>query len=322
MPRDVARTVFRSAREALERAEAALDASFDAAVDLVAGGRTGRVVTTGMGKSGDVARKLAATLRSTCTPAVYLHPGEAAHGDLGLVGAGDVVVAVSQSGRTPEVLDLLPAFARMRCPVVALTGSPRSALARAAAVILDAGSPVEGGGLGFPPTTSATVALVMGDALAMAVARRRGVGAADLAILHPGGTLGRRLALRVEDVLPRPAANPVVPGRASMREAISAIGEGGAGAVSVLGSGGEVAGILTDGDVRRAVLRGGGLLDGGVAGWMTRGPVTVEPATPAVEALRRMEDRPTQIAVLPVVDPASGRPLAMLRLHDLVRAGL
>lgn len=315
--------LLRMESEAVARAASRLErGEVERAVGLLASCR-GKVVTVGVGKSGHIAQKVAATLTSTGTPAVFLHPSDALHGGIGLVAVGDVAVVFSNSGETAEVLELLPYLQHRRAPVVAVVGNLSSSLARRADVVLDASVEQEACPLGLAPTTSTTVALAIGDALAMTLMGVKRLTPEDFALNHPGGRLGKRLTLKVSDLMRGGDENPTVPAAATLLEAVRAISRGGLGAVNVVDARGRLEGIITDGDVRRALQRVGledlaGLTCEGV---MTRRPVVVPPDMLAHAALQLMENRPSQIAVLPVVD-GDGRCVGLLRLHDIVRSGL
>jgi arabinose-5-phosphate isomerase len=277
----------------------------------------------GVGKSGNVAQKIAATLTSTGTPAVFLHPSDALHGGLGIVGREDVVVAVSNSGETEEVLAMLPFLKSRAVPVVSIVGNLKSNLAARSDAVLDASVSQEACPLNLAPTTSTTVALALGDALALTLMQCKRVTPEEFALNHPAGRLGKRLMLRVCDLMHCGEANPTVPETAALLEVVRAISRGGLGAVSVVDAAGRLAGVITDGDLRRALERGrledlGRLLGGAV---MTRDPVVTAPDELAYSALQLMENRPSQISVLPVVD-AEHRPVGLLRLHDIIRSGL
>lgn len=294
-------------------------AQYDEAVRLIVEAQ--RVHVLGCGKSGIIGRKLAATLTSTGTPAGFLHPSEALHGDIGAVCAGDVVVALSNSGETQEVLSVLPYLAAREVAVIAVVGNVVSTLARRAAAVLDARADVEACALRLAPTTSTTVSLAVCDALAVLVMQTKGVTAEDFAGNHPSGRLGRRLTLTVRDLMLDGPVVPVEP-EDGLFDAVAAIGKGGAGAAPVV-SGQVLVGIVTDGDVRRALNRTDveALPALRVRDFMSSSPVTTRPEAMAYDALRLMENRPSQIGVLPVVDDA-GVLVGLLRLHDLVRAGL
>ena len=307
----VERTATRLSREAVEHA-----------VRLLAACR-GKVVTVGVGKSGHVAQKVAATLTSTGTPAVFLHPSDALHGGIGIVNGDDTVVVISNSGETAEVLELLPYMQHRRVPVIAVVGSLGSTLARRADVVLDASVEQEACPLNLAPTTSTTVALAVGDALAMTLMSVKRLTPEDFAMNHPGGRLGKRLTLKVSDLMHGGEENPTVTSGATLLEVVQAISRGGLGAVNVLDDASRLAGIVTDGDVRRTLQKVGlaDLSELTAAGVMTSAPVVVAPDMLAHAALQLMENRPSQIAVLPVVEPG-GRCVGLLRLHDIVRSGL
>ncbi len=286
----------------------------------------GKVVVTGVGKSGIIAQKIAATLVSTGSPALFLHPSDALHGGLGIITNDDVVIILSNGGETDELIQLLPALKQRRVPLIALLGNARSTLARAADVVLDASVDREVCPLNLAPTASTTVALALGDALAMTLMEARGWTMEDFAFNHPAGRLGKRLTLHVRDLMHAAAHAPTISVEASWLEAITAISRGGLGAVCVVEAGGRLRGIITDGDVRRAlegVARGNtGTLDQlGARELMTIDPVTCSPDLLAFDALRLMEERASQINVLPVVDEAH-KFTGMIRLHDIVRNGL
>jgi arabinose-5-phosphate isomerase len=292
-----------------------LDARFLRAVALVEGCR-GRVVVTGMGKSGLVGKKLAATLAATGTPALFLHAAEGVHGDLGMLAAGDVIVALSNSGETEELLALVPAIKRLALPLVVLTGRPASRLARHGDVVLDASVREEACPMNLTPTSSTAAALALGDALAVAVLTRRGIGPEDFARLHPGGALGRRL-VRVDELMHRGHEVPVVPAGASVGAVVREMSDKRLGATAVVDEAGRLVGIVTDGDLRRAMQRGEGRVGGTAAELMSGGPKTVGPGELAVTALALMERH--TITQLLIVDDA-GRPDGILHLHDLLRA--
>lgn len=292
-----------------------VDARFARAVDLLHDCR-GRVVVTGMGKSGLVGKKMAATLAATGTPALFLHPADGVHGDLGMLVRGDVVVALSNSGETDELLALLPAIKRLGVPLVVLTGHPGSRLAQRADVVLDVSVREEACPLNLTPTASTTAALALGDALAIALLQRRGIQPADFARLHPAGALGRRL-VRVEELMRRGSAVPVVRESDPVAEVVREMSAKRLGCTAVVDGGGALVGIVTDGDLRRAFETGGGTLPGTVAGLMTRTPKTVGRDELAATALELMERH--AITQLLIVDGA-GRPDGIVHLHDLLRA--
>jgi arabinose-5-phosphate isomerase len=279
----------------------------------------GRVVVTGMGKSGHVGGKIAATLASTGTPAFFVHPGEASHGDLGMITSQDVVLALSNSGETDELVNILPLIKRLGVPLVTMTGNSRSSLAQAADVNLDVSVTREACPLGLAPTSSTTVALVMGDALAVALLEARGFTAEDFARSHPGGSLGRRLLLHVGDLMHRDERVPAVDGEVTLREALVEMSRQGLGMTAVVDVERRVTGIFTDGDLRRALDRGIDVHHTLIDQVMTAGCVTVGEDILAAEALRLMEAR--SINGLLVVDSLR-RPIGALNMHDLLRAGV
>ncbi len=280
---------------------------------------TGRVVVSGMGKSGHIGGKVAATLASTGTPAFFLHPAEASHGDLGMVTKGDVVLAISHSGETVELLTLLPLFKRMDARLIAMTGNPASTLAREADAHLDVSVPAEACPLNLAPTASTTAALAMGDALAVALLKHRGFTEADFARSHPGGTLGRRLLLRVSDVMRRGADLPVVRPETPLASGLLEMSRKRLGLTAVVDGEGRVVGIFTDGDLRRALDGGLDVRTTTMGEVMTRGPRSIGPGELAAEAVLMMEKH--AINGLLVLDE-SRRLAGALNVHDLLRAGV
>lgn len=324
-----ARRVLREEADALRALGDRLDDSFARVTGLVLE-TAGRVVVTGMGKSGSVAKKIAGTLASTGTPALFLHPGEALHGDLGMVTKADTVLALSYSGETDEVLAVLPALKRQAAALIAMTGQTRSTLARAADAVLDVCVPREACPHNLAPTTSTTAMMALGDALAVAVMEARGFGKHDYARLHPAGSLGRRLLLHVHDLMRKNDELAVVPETATVHNALFAVTKAGAGAACVVNEAGRLVGILTDGDVRRAFLRDPNALSLCARDVMTPGPRVVAGNPLAAEAFDRFEHETVPVGEsgrlsspgdLPVVDEA-GRPVGLLMLKDLVRAGI
>lgn len=302
-----------------------LDAKFVRAVELVLG-CGGKVVVTGMGKSGHVCRKIAATLASTGTPALFLHPGEGAHGDLGVVSNLDVVVAISQSGETEELNRILPSLRRLGAPIIALTGKPASTLAQAADVVLDVSVKEEACPLGLAPTSSTTATLALGDAIAVAVLDARGFRPEDFAANHPAGALGRRLLLRVEDVMHTGDAVPLVGDATPLAEAIHQISSKRLGVAGIVDASGALLGVFTDGDLRRTIEKAAAANDASflhapVKDFMTKNPKRIARDRLAVEALRRMEDH--KITTLFVFETDSDpKPVGVVHLHDLIKAGL
>lgn len=315
----LARAVFQQQAEALRAIGERIGPEFDTALELLQ--RARQVIVSGVGKSGIIGQKIAATLRSIGVPALFLHPAEAPHGDLGIVGRGDVALLVSKSGTTAEVCALLPWLRRREVAVIALVGRRESPLAQQAEVALDIGVVREACPLDLLPTTSTTAALVMGDALAIALMQRRGIRAEDIAAAHPMGMLGRLTSLRVGDVMHSGTALPLVHPEASFREMLIEMTAKALGCVCVVDSTGRLCGLITDGDVRRTLQRVEDIRPLRVGDVMTRTPVTVSPEATLAEALALMEHRPSQISVLPVVD-GEGRCIGVVRIHDIVRSQL
>src|SRR5436190_5665971 len=316
---DYAREVIRAEADALAQLGSRLNGGFARAVEMVLA-CPGRVVVTGMGKPGFIAQKISATFASTGTPSLFLHPAEALHGDLGRLVPGDLVLALSNSGETEEILRLLPAFKRMGAPIIAVTGGQKSSLAAASDVVLEIGPVPEACPLGLAPTASTVALLAMGDALAMAVQHRRGFSPEQFASLHPGGALGRQL-LRVQDVMRTGNRNPTVRWDASLRDtaAVMTRTEGRPGAASVVDAQGRLVGIFTDGDLRRLVQSGEVDFTRPVSAVMGKSPRTVRPDDLAMTAAEMLRD--TQVDQLPVVD-AAGRPVGLLDVQDLLAARL
>lgn len=283
----------------------------------------GKAVILGVGKSGIIGQKIAATMTSAGTAALYLHPSDALHGGLGIVQTDDVVIVLSNSGETDEIVAMLPYLKNRGVPIVAIVGKLNSTLARRADAVLDASVDKEACPLNLAPTTSTTVALAIGDALAMTVMKVKGLTSEDFAVNHPAGRLGKRLTLRVADLMHRDGENPTIASGSSWVEVVRAISKGGLGAVCVVDEAGRLAGIITDGDLRRAIEQTGHDSLAGLMGddFMTRKPVVATPELLAFDALRLMEDRPSQISVLPVVD-GDQMCVGLIRVHDIVRSGL
>jgi arabinose-5-phosphate isomerase len=309
----VARSVLETEAKAILGLIPQLGGSFTRAVDLLET-CSGHVIATGMGKSGIIARKIAATLSSTGTPAVFLHPAEALHGDLGVVQAGDVVVALSQSGETEELVRLLEAIRRIGARLISITGRPDSTLGNASDVTLNCHVAEEACPMNLAPTASTTAALALGDALALVLSRRKGFKEEHFADLHPGGRLGKKL-MRVESLMNAGPAIPRVRPDAEMRDVIHEITTKRLGMTCVVGADDRLEGVITDGDLRRHMTPGSDLLNKRAAEIMTTHPVTIGPAVLAVEALRVMEER--KITSLVVVDAA--RTVGVVHLHDLWR---
>jgi arabinose-5-phosphate isomerase len=291
-------------------------------VDLLASCK-GKVVILGVGKSGIIGQKIAATMTSAGTAALYLHPSDALHGGLGIVQPNDVVIVLSNSGETDEIVAMLPYLKNRAVAIVAIVGNLNSTLARRVDVVIDASVDKEACPLNLAPTTSTTVALAIGDALAMTVMKVKGLTSDDFAVNHPAGRLGKRLTLRVGDLMHRDGENPTIATGSSWVEVVRAISKGGLGAVCVVDDAGRLAGIITDGDLRRAIEQTSheSLAKLTCDEFMTGKPVVATPELLAYDALQLMEDRPSQIAVLPVID-ADQKCVGLIRVHDIVRSGL
>lgn len=316
-----ARQVLRMEAEAVLEQVERIDEHFKAAVEMIMA-CPGRTVITGMGKSGIIGRKMAATLASTGTPSFYLHPAEGIHGDLGMVTEGDVVIALSNSGETGEVLHILPSLRRIGAKLIAMVGNPNSTLAKNSDIVLNVGVTREACPLGLAPTSSTTAALAYGDALALALLSKRKFTASQFAVFHPGGSLGRKLLLTVEDIMHSGTENPLVKADISVQDALFVITDKGLGAVSVVDDDNKMLGVLTDGDIRRGLSKGVDFLKRPVTELMTASPKTITKEKLAAQALHIMEsNRPKPITLLPVVD-AENHVIGLLHMTDLVRQGV
>jgi len=304
--------------EAVEGLLAHIDADFVRACEMILASK-GRVVVLGMGKSGHVGKKIAATLASTGTPAFFVHPAEASHGDMGMITRDDIILALSNSGTTAEIVTLLPLIKRLGIQLISVTGNPESTLAKTAEVNLDVRVAQEACPLNLAPTSSTTAALVMGDALSIALLEARGFTAEDFAFSHPGGALGRRLLLKVENVMHAGPDLPQVQRGTSLKLALMEMTRKGLGMTVVLESDGRLAGIFTDGDLRRTLDREIDLRTALIDDVMTPRGKTARPEMLAAEALKIMEDH--KIGALTVIDEDS-RPIGALNMHDLLRAGV
>jgi arabinose-5-phosphate isomerase len=313
----LARKVLETEAAAILALVSRLDGKFERAVELIRCCH-GRVILTGMGKSGIICHKIAATLASTGTPAIFLHPAEAAHGDLGVMQSDDVIIALSYSGETDEVLRLLETIRRLGARLIVITGAPTSMLAQAADVALDCSVTEEACPLNLIPTASTTAALALGDALAMTLLVEKGFREEDFANLHPGGKLGKRF-LRVESLMTAGAQCPIVGADTPMRDVIYEMSSKGLGMTSVVDGRQALAGIITDGDLRRHMARGPGIMELTASQVMTRDPVSIPPTTLAAEALNIMEQR--KITSIVVVD-GENRVAGVVHLHDLWRTQL
>ncbi len=315
--KDIARRVLEieadSVRELVER----VDESFERAVELILE-TTGKVVITGMGKSGIICQKIASTLASTGTSAIFLHPAEGAHGDLGVLMKNDIVIAVSNSGETEEIIMMLPLVKRLGIRLIAMTGRPQSTLGRYADVVINTAVREEACPLGLAPTASTTATLAMGDALAVALLKRRGFREEDFAVLHPAGSLGRKL-MRVRELMHTGSAIPRVTPDTEMKDAILEMTAKRLGITGVF-EGERLVGVITDGDLRRALERGGDVLKKRVSEVMTRNPKTIQEDAIAESALRLMEEY--QITALFVKSRDTEKVVGVVHLHDLIRAGV
>lgn len=316
-----AKEVMRIEADAILALAERINGDFSRAVEMMRNCE-GRIVVTGMGKSGIIGRKLSATLASTGTPSFFLHPAEGIHGDLGMVTGHDVVLALSNSGETGEVLGILPSLRRIGATIIALSGAAQSTLAKNADLFLDVGVEKEACPLGLAPTASTTALLAYGDALALALLSSRHFTAEEFAVFHPGGSLGRKLLLTVENVMHGEDDNPVVRADMAVKDALFVITAKGLGAAAVVDAAGILTGILTDGDIRRGLGQGLAFLERPVEELMTRNPKTITSSRLAAEALHLMEkNKPRPITVLPVVDE-TGRAVGMVHMTDLVRQGV
>lgn len=313
-----AQRTIRLELEAIEELLPRIDSNFVRACELILTSK-GRVVVVGMGKSGHIGNKIAATLASTGTTAFFVHPAEASHGDMGMITRDDVVLALSNSGSTAEIITLLPLIKRLGITLISMTGNPDSALAKAAEVNLDARVSQEACPLNLAPTSSTTASLVLGDALAIALLEARGFTAEDFAFSHPGGALGRRLLLKVENVMHAGASLPSVQRGTSLRDALLEMTQKGLGMTVVTETDGRLAGVFTDGDLRRTLDRGIDVRQSKIDDVMTVHGKTARAEMLAAEALKIMEDH--KISGLVVVDN-DDRPIGALNMHDLLRAGV
>jgi arabinose-5-phosphate isomerase len=314
----MAKRVLAIERDALNSLIKRIDSRFEKIVGLMYRTR-GRIIVTGMGKPGFIAQKISATLSSTGTPSLYLHPAEALHGDLGRVTKDDLILALSNSGETEEIVKFLPIVKKIGAKLVAMTGKTGSTLARFADRVIDTSVKREACPLGLAPTTSTTVMLAMGDALAVALLDKKGFKEKDFAFYHPGGILGKRLILSVEDIMRKGAANPVVRADDKVRKVLFTITKARAGSASVVDARGRLVGIFTDGDLRRHLESNPRLVDCEVKYVMTKDPATIKKDALAAEAFDMLRSK--RIDELPVVDDRR-RPIGLLDVQDLLKAGL
>lgn len=312
------RKVLEIERDALDALLPRINADFARACELMLACK-GRIVVTGMGKSGHVGSKIAATLASTGTPAFFVHPGEASHGDLGMITRQDVVLAMSNSGETAEVLTILPLIKRMGAPLIAMTGKPTSTLAKTADVHLDVSVAQEACPLNLAPTASTTATLAMGDALAVALLEARGFTPEDFAMSHPGGSLGRKLLLKISDLMHKGDRLPKVAPDATLSDALLEMTRKGLGMTAIVDGAGTVLGVYTDGDLRRTLEQGVDVRSAKIADVMTRGGKSVKADHLAAEAVQLMEKH--KITALLVLDEA-GKLVGAIHMQDLLRAGV
>ncbi len=281
----------------------------------------GKLACSGMGKSGLIAQKLAATFSSLGTPAFFLHPGEALHGDLGVLQEDDIILVIAKSGESEEIVQMMQIIKKMGNPIISILGNPDSRAGKLSNIIINAYVHKEADPLNLAPTSSTTVALVIGDSLASAIAKLKNFKPENFAFYHPAGQLGKRLLLKVEDLLILDQGKPIISINGTMKELIETITKPNLGGAIVVDGDNKVIGIVTDGDLRRSILKYGNILERKIEEIMTRDPIRIKKGTKAIDALHLMEDRPSQISVLPVVDDENS-PIGLLRIHDLVKAGL
>ncbi|CAK1915702.1 arabinose-5-phosphate isomerase [Vibrio crassostreae] len=315
--RSVAKQVLETEVAGLTQLDQYFNDDFCKACDLILNNK-GKVVVMGMGKSGHIGNKIAATLASTGTSAFFVHPGEAAHGDLGMIEPGDIVIAISNSGESGEILSLFPVLKRLNIKIISMTGKPASNMATLSDIHLQISVPEEACPLGLAPTTSTTATLVMGDALAVALLQARGFTAQDFALSHPGGALGRQLLLKLDDIMHTGDALPVVAPDALVRDALLEISQKGLGMTAIVGEDGQMAGIFTDGDLRRILDKRVDIHNTQIGDVMTLNPTVAEPNMLAVEGLNLMQAKSINGLML----CHEGKLVGALNMHDLLKAGV
>lgn len=313
-----ARKVFAIEIESLQKVKDELDEEFIVLVNEILSCQ-GRVILTGIGKSGHIARKIAATMSSLGTPAYFLHPAEGAHGDLGVITKNDIILAISYSGETDEIIQLIPSIKKINAKLVSITCRPDSTLERHADLSIHLKILREACMHNLAPTTSSTATLVFGDALAIVLSKIIGFQPENFAVFHPKGSLGKRLLTKVSDLMFTGEENPIIDGDEALKKAIIIMSEKGLGAISVVDFEGKLIGIITDGDLRRTIEKYDNLPDLKVNDIMTRNPVVITPDALAVEAIKQMQER--EIMVLPVINE-NRKPVGMIRLHDIIKAGI
>ncbi|MFC4599638.1 KpsF/GutQ family sugar-phosphate isomerase [Cohnella hongkongensis] len=315
--------VFEDEIEALRYIKDRIDAKFEALVNMIYASK-GRVIITGMGKSGHIGTKIAATMSSLGTPSYFLHPAEGVHGDLGMITREDIVIAVSNSGETDEVLNLIPSIKMIGAQLVGITGKPNSSIGKVADLNIILPVPREASLNNLAPTSSTTAQLVFGDALAVVLSRLKGFNTNDFALFHPSGALGKRLLIRIKDIMLKGEDNPVVSVRSNLKEAIIVMSSRGLGGVSVVNEENKLVGIITDGDLRRIFEKSNdssNVFEMRVKDVMTATPITINENELAITALELMENRPKEILVLPVVDDHHVV-VGIVRIHDILKAGI
>lgn len=317
---ELGKEVLEAEAQALLEMSRRLDGNLAKAVDIILNHK-GKVVLLGVGKSGHVAQKIAATFSSTGTSAIFLHPAEALHGDLGVYHPGDPTIVLSKSGTTVEIMRLMPMLIKFKSPIIAIVGDRNSPIARRADVVLDASINCEAGPLGIVPTSSAIVSMAMGDVLASALMKMRGFQEKDFALLHPGGQLGRNLLFRVDEVMHKIGSIGLVRQDTPLKEVVEAMTKFALGAACIIDESGILLGIITDGDIRRLLLSEGDARQLRAGEVMTRSPIAAYPKMLLAEALKIMEDRKSKISVLPVVEEVSNKLLGLIRLHDMYQPG-
>ncbi len=315
-PLEIGKRVLKEEKKALNSLISSLDDSFNKAVDMILS-TEGKVVVTGMGKSGLVGKKIAATLASTGTPSFFLHPAEAIHGDLGMISKNDLILAISNSGETPEVIAIIPTIKRWGNKVISITNNPNSTLAKESDVHLFLNVDKEACPLNLAPTSSSTATLALGDALAVALLEMRGFTAEDFARFHPGGSLGKKL-MKVNEIMHKGEELPVVYPDTPLKETVIVMSEKGFGASFVVNKEGKLVGIITDGDLRRFIKKGGSIDRSKTEEGMTKNPKTIQENILVIEALEIMERY--NITVLPVVK--DGKPVGLVHLHDILKSGV
>jgi len=313
-----AKDVLMNESRAIARLAARLDNNFEKVIKFLLKSR-GRVIVTGMGKPGFIAQKVSATLSSTGTPSFYLHPAEALHGDLGRVTSGDVVIAFSNSGQTEEIIRLIPILKKIGATLISVTGNKKSLLALNSDYVIDSSVTKEACTMGLAPTTSTTVMLALGDALAIALLEKKNIQPKDFALYHPGGLLGKRLLLKVRDIMRGKSKTPIVTGNAKVKDVLLKITKMRAGSASVVDKKGKLIGIFTDGDLRRHFDEGGDLFNCRVERVMTKSPITITQDRLAAEAFKILTAK--KIDEIPVVD-SQKRPIGILDVQDILEAGL